>query len=175
MFVDDATSRLMELRFVARFVAAGVKVRTIRQIMGDVQRELARPHALATNRMFTTDGKNIFLRILRESGKEDVVDLRSKNYEMLAVIADSLKDDVIFDAAGDATAWFPRRDSAPNIVIHPRFSFGRPILLQSHVPTEAIEASVKVEGVDGTADLFEVPVEHVREAIKFQNEIRRAA
>lgn len=168
-------TNLMELRFVAKFIGAGVSVRAIREIMGEVQRELERPHPLATNTIFTTDGKSVFARILRKGGREDVVDLKFKQYEMLEVIADSLKDDVIFDAAGDVTAWFPRKDSAPNIVIHPRFSFGRPILMQSHIPTEAIEASVKVEGLDGTADLFEVPVDQVREAIEFQNELRRAA
>jgi uncharacterized protein (DUF433 family) len=168
-------TNLMELRFVQKFVEAGVKLRRIRAVMAQAKDLLNRPHPFATNVVFTTDGKNILARILSDDGREDVLDLKSQNYEMLEVILRSLKPDVIFDAAGEATAWFPRRDTAPNIVVHPRFSFGRPILLESHIPAEAIEQSVKVEGVDATADLYEVPVEHVQEAVRFQEQLRRAA
>lgn len=168
-------TNLMELRFIQKFTDAGVGLRRVRAVMAQATELLKRPHPFATNVVFTTDGKNILARILRESGQEDVLDLKSQNYEMLEIILQSLKTDVVFDAAGEATAWFPRRDTAPNIVVHPRFSFGRPILLESHVPTEAIEQSVKVEGVDATADLYEVPVEQVQEAIRFQEQLRRAA
>ncbi len=167
-------TNLMELRFIAKFAEAGVKLRVVRAVMGEVQELMNRPHAFATSTVFTTDGKKILARILSESGQEDVLDLKSGNYEMLTVIVDSLKPDVIFDAAGEATAWFPRRGIAPNVLIHPRFSFGRPILRESQVPTAAIEQSVKVEGVEGTADLYEVPVEQVREAMEFQAVLRAA-
>lgn len=168
-------TNLMELRFIARFAEAGVKLRTIRAVMAQAQELLNRRHPFATNVVFTTDGKNILARILNADGKEDIVDLKSKNYQMLEIILDSLKPDVIFDASGEATAWFPRRDTAPNILVHPRFSFGRPILLDSHIPTEAIEQSARIEGEEVTADLYEIPVAQVREAVKFETELRRAA
>jgi uncharacterized protein (DUF433 family) len=167
-------TNLMELRFIAKFAGADVSLREIRAVMSEAEDLLKRPHAFATNTVFTTDGKSVFARIKRKTGEEDVLHLKSKNYEFLAIIADTLRDDVIFDARGEAMAWFPRQAIAPNVVIHPRFSFGRPILRQSHVPTEAIVDSVKVEGEEGTADLFDVPIEQVREALEFHQELRKA-
>lgn len=167
-------TNLMELRFVAKFAEAGVNLRRIRAVMDQAKDLLNTPHPFATNVKFTTDGKKILARILSPD-REDVLDLHSQNYEMLEVILKSLKLDVVFDAAGEATAWFPRHDLAPNIIVHPRFSFGQPILVGSHVPTETIERSVKVEGIEATADLYEVPVEQVEEALRFQDQLRSAA
>jgi len=169
-------ANLIELRFIAMFAEADVPLRTIRAVMNEARALLNRPHPFATNVVFTTDGKNILARIMDKDGREDVVDLKSKNYQMLTIILNSLKPDVVFDASsGEATAWFPRRDIAPNILVHPRFSFGRPILLDSHIPTEAIEQSARIEGEDVTADLYEIPVEQVREAVQFEEQLRRAA
>jgi hypothetical protein len=52
-WVDDrlafSFANLMELRFIAFFEGAGVKLREIRTIMDEVRAELHRPHPFATN------------------------------------------------------------------------------------------------------------------------------
>lgn len=167
---------LMELRFVAVFHGAGVKLREIRKIMGEVRRTLEHPHPFATNTVFTTDGRKIVAKIARDNGVENIYDLRSKNYEMHPVVVASLKDDVIYDPAGDATAWRPRRKIAPNVVIHPAFSFGQPILEHSRIPTSALADAVKAEkSAKAVAWLYEIPEKQVKEAVKFERELRRAA
>jgi uncharacterized protein (DUF433 family) len=168
-------ANLMELRFVAKFVERGVTIRMIRTVMDEVRAVSKLAHPFASSVVFTTDGKNILARIMDADGAERMEDLKSKNLVMIDIVLDSLKPDIVFDAKGDATAWFPRRAIAPNVVVHPRFSFGRPILIGSQTPTEAIEDYAKVEGVDATAELYEISVDRVKEALEFQQELRRAA
>lgn len=167
---------LMELRFVALFHGAGVKLREIRAIMNEVKDVLDHPHPFATHTIFKTDGRKIVAQIGKKNGIDNIYDLRSKNYEMQTVVMRTLKDDVIYDPAGDAVSWRPRRKIAPNVVIHPVFSFGQPILRESHIPTATLAAAAKAEkSTKATAWMYEIPEKQVREAIKFEHELHRAA
>lgn len=168
-------TNLMELRFVATFVNAGVGLREIRRIMDEVKETLEHPHPFATRTVFRTDGKKIVAEIAKKNGVS-IYDLRTKNFEMLSVVMKSLKNDVEYDPKGDAISWRPRPKIAPNVIVHPHFSFGRPVLKASRIPTSAIAQSVKVEGsASFVADIFDVTESQVREAVKFERELRRAA
>jgi len=168
-------TNLMELRFVATFVSAGVKLRDIRKILDEVKETLEHPHPFSTSTVFKTDGKKIVAEIAKKNGVS-IYDLKTKNFEMLAVVMMSLKNDVTYDPKGDAVSWRPRPEIAPNVIVHPHFSFGRPVLKDSRVPTSTLAQSVKVEGSVGfVADIFDVPEKQVREAVKFEQELRKAA
>ncbi len=169
-------TNLMEIRFIAFFERAGVHFWHIRSIMEGVKLELQHPHPFATNTVFRTDGRKIVAEITeRESGKR-IFDLRTKNYEMRDVVLDTLKSDVIFDPKGAAQAWYPRRRIAPNVILHPRFAFGRPILRASRIPTRTIVDAARAEGsVRATAKWFEVSEAQVREAMRFETELHKAA
>jgi len=169
-------TNLMELRFVAFFAGHGVGLRDIRNIMDEAKEILERPHPFATNAVFKTDGKKIVAEIARKNGLEGIYDLRSRNYEMRVVVMASFKDDVVFDPKGDAVSWRPRPKIAPNVIVHPRVSFGRPVLKTSHIPTLALAKSVKIEGsVQFVAEIFDVPEKQVREAVCFEKNLRQAA
>lgn len=168
-------TNLMELRFVATFHSAGVRLREIRKIMQEVKDTLEHPHPFATHTVFKTDGKKIVAKIARQNGVS-IYDLRTKNYEMLDVVMKSLKDDVTYDPAGDATSWRPRPKIAPNVILHPHFSFGQPVLKDSRIPTSTLAKSVQVEGSAAfVADIFEVSERQVKEAVRFERELRKAA
>jgi uncharacterized protein (DUF433 family) len=167
---------LMELRFVALFHGAGVKLREIRKIMNEVRDVLDHPHPFATQTVFKTDGRKIVAQIGKRNGIDNIYDLRSKNYEMETVVMRTLKTDVIYDPAGDAVSWRPRKKIAPNVVIHPVFSFGQPILQESHIPTATLAATAKAEkSIKAAAWLYELPEKMVREAVKFEQELHQAA
>jgi uncharacterized protein (DUF433 family) len=169
-------TNLMELRFVARFSKAGVRLNTIRSIMDDVRELLEHPHPFATKTVFKTDGEKIVAEIVRKNGFQVIYDLRSRNYEMPTIVLQSLKNDVVWDAAGDAIAWYPRRDTAPHVIIHPRHAFGRPILRRSLIPTETLARAVKAEGSKrAVAEFYDVPVKQVSEAVSFEEHLRMAA
>lgn len=167
---------LMELRFAATFVRAGVKLQRIRKIMVEVRRSLRHPHPFATNIVFKTDGKKIVGEIARQNGVTVAYDLETQNYELHPVILGSLADDVEYDPLGDAVAWRPRSDVAPNVIIDPRIAFGRPTLRQSGIPTRAIAQAARAEqSVAAVAAWYEITETQVREALKFETQLRRAA
>jgi uncharacterized protein (DUF433 family) len=83
---------------------------------------------------------------------------------------------VEYDPHGEAISWRPRPKIAPNVIVHPHFAFGRPVLKASRIPTSTLAQSVKVEGsASFVADIFDVPERQVREAVKFEHELRKAA
>jgi len=167
---------LMELQFVAFFVRAGIKLPVIRSIMQEAREILNKPHVFATNEVFQTDGKRIVTVIGRKNGINSIYDLKSKNFELTPVVLPSLKRDVIYDPKGNARIWFPRRAGFPNVIVSPIYSFGRPVLRDSKIPTCAVAESFAVEKSMGTvATIFEIPKSRVREAVGFEAAIRAAA
>jgi uncharacterized protein (DUF433 family) len=169
-------ANLMELRFIARFAAAGVGLREIRAILQEAKKSLHHPHPFSTRIIFRTDGKKIVAEIARKNGLDLIYDLRSKNYEMRSVVMKSLLENVIFDPEGQAITWTPRPSFAPNVIVHPKLAFGRPVLKQSHIPTATVAQAVKVEGsARFVADVFDLPEKQVKEAVKFEQQLRKAA
>lgn len=169
-------TNLMELRFVAFFANAGLRLPYIRSIMDEVRTTVAHPHPFATNIVFKTDGKKIVAEIGKKRGIPDIYDLKSRNYELQPIVLASLQDDVLFDPNGDAAAWRPRPKIAPNVIVHPKIAFGRPVLRRSHIPTRSIADAVRAEGSQSVvAELYEIPAKQVAEAVKFEDHLREAA
>lgn len=169
-------TNLMELRFVALFAAAGVKLPVIRAILDEVREAIHHPHPFATKTVFKTDGKKIVAEIARNNGVDVIYDLKTRNYEFPVVVLKSLKEGVIYDPKGDALAWYPRPKTAPHVVVNPVLSFGRPVLRDSRIPTETLAQAVKAEkSAVAVAELYDVPEKQVREAVKFQENLKAAA
>jgi uncharacterized protein (DUF433 family) len=169
-------ANLMELRFIAKFHSAGVRLNEIRSIMAEARETLKHPHPFSTNTVFKTDGKKIVAGIALKNGVELIYDLKSRNYEIPAIVMKSLKENVVFDPDGEAIAWTPRPSIAPNVIVHPKISFGRPVLKQSRIPTAAVAQSMRVErSIPFVADVFDISEKHVKEAIRFEESLRQAA
>jgi len=169
-------TNLMELRFVATFAKAGVSLRAIRAIMQEVRDTLQHPHPFATRTVFKTDGRKIVAEIAQRNGVDNIYDLKSKNFEMHVVVTKSLKGDVEYDPEGDAVCWRPRPKLAPNVILHPKFAFGRPVLKVSRIPTETIAQAVKVErNAKAVGFEFDIPEKQVREAVRFEQHLQQAA
>lgn len=169
-------TNLMEMRFVAFFVDAGVPLSAIRAIMHEVSVALKHPHPFATKTVFRTDGRKIVAEIGREHGLPHIYDLKTKNYEMPVVVLDSLMAGVEFDPSGYAMQWSPRPKIAPNVIIHPKFAFGQPVMKSSRIPVATLTSSARAEkSTKITAALYNVPERQVKEALRFESHIRRAA
>jgi len=169
-------TNLMEMRFIAFFERAGVHLFHIRSIMDEVKSLVEHPHPFATNFVFRTDGKKIVGEAIARKNRKIVYDLHSRNYEMWNIVYPTLKDDVIYDPEGVARGWYPRRDLAPNVILHPKVAFGQPILRKSRIPTRALSDAVKAQGnVRAVAEWFDIPETHVRESVKFETALRQAA
>jgi uncharacterized protein (DUF433 family) len=169
-------TNLMEVRFISFFTKAGVKLRHIRAILNEAKDLLAVPHPFATNVVFKTDGRKILAQIARRNGIDDLYDLRSHNYEMEPIVFKSLKEDIEYDPTGGIRLWRPRPQTAPHVIVHPKFSFGQPILRESRIPTGTLHDAVNAEGsAAAVADQFDLTVKQVQEAVRFERQLHMAA
>ena len=156
----------MEVRFIAFFEDAGVKLPHIRAILSEARDLLEHPHPFATRTVFKTDGKKILADIAKKNGIDDLYDLKTRNYTMKDMVFASLKNDVEYDPQGHARLWKPR-EKFPHVIVHPKFAFGHPVLRESRTPTRTLRDAVKAEkSAETVAELFEIPVKQVREAVQ---------
>ena len=173
-------ANLMEARFIDAFVQLGVHVRTIRAILDEARTFVRHPHPFATDTVFKTDGQKIFAEVATRMGDKHLFDLKKRNWAIREVLAPHLKGEVVYNESGMAQTWQPRPHRTPNVIIDPRFAFGKPVVRGAVVPTATIlEAFVAERDIpihqayENVASWFQIPVESVREAIDFEFSLRQ--
>ncbi|MBK8085847.1 MAG: hypothetical protein IPK28_19595 [Devosia sp.] len=162
---------LIELRFVHQFTRAGVGLKAIRNCL-DYARTIVESDRPFLSSRFRTDGRTIFIESAAKASDDDAVllDLKRHQYAIKRVIEQSFQD---LDIEADEVArWRPYRGK-DTIVLDPERSFGQPIATDSGVPTTALAEAVVAEGsAERVAALYEVTIEVVRDAVRFESELR---
>lgn len=162
---------LIELRFVAAFIQAGLGLKAIRSCL-EFARECVQDERPFSTRRFQTDGRTIFLDSLRRSGEAEVLDLKKKQYVFRQVIERSFKD---LDIENDAVSRWRPFQGKKSIVIDPARSFGQPIVSRYGVPTVVLADAVKAEGsIEIVSKLYDVPVSVIADAVKFEQSLLAA-
>lgn len=160
---------LIELRFVKTFRDLGLSLPTIRECFTRAVEEVKDERPFSTQK-FKTDGKSIFLDITRDINEGELIDLRRKQAVFRSFVIPSFRD-LEFDAE-EVARWYPFGGNRTSIVIDPARSFGRPVVSEGGVPTEALAAAAKVEGsAEKVAHLYEVSLSSVRVAIEFEQKL----
>nr|WP_180882822.1 hypothetical protein [Mesorhizobium loti] len=163
---------LIELRFVKAFIDAGVGLLAIRNCL-DYARACAQDDRPFSTRRFQTDGRTIFLESLERADEAKLLDLKKRQYVFKQVIERTFKD---LDIEDDAVARWRPHNGKQSIIIDPSRAFGQPITSQFGVPTIALAEAVEAEGsIDEVARIFEVSVNVVRDAVQFEDSLKRAA
>jgi uncharacterized protein (DUF433 family)/DNA-binding transcriptional MerR regulator len=168
---------LIEIRFVEAFRRHGVSLQAIRAAAEHARELLGTEHPF-TCRRFQTDGRSIFAAVAEElqgsAEDEKLLDLVRRQYVFKQVIAPSLYG-IDYGDEGDAVRWFPVQRSRV-VVLDPVRAFGKPILDKYRVPTASLyEAYQAEEDVRRVARLFEVPVQAVETALRFESRISASA
>lgn len=159
---------LIEVRFVASLIKAGLGLKTIRHCLKDAVAEVNDPRPFSTRR-FKTDGRTIFLHSLSAAGPDELLDLRKRQYVIKEVVEQTFKD-LDFEG-GIVSRWRPF-DGKRSIVIDPARAFGQPIVDRFGITTATLAASADAEGSpEGAAWAFQVPVALVRDAISFERQL----
>jgi uncharacterized protein (DUF433 family) len=162
---------LIELRFVKAFLDHGLGLKTIRHCL-EYARECVKDDRPFSTRRFQTDGKTIFLDSLKDTGDDELLDLRSRQYVIKKIIERTFKDLDISDEIVSRWRPFGGKES---IVIDPQRAFGQPIASRSGVPTITIADAVKAEGsVQRVSYLYDVSVPVIRDAVNFENSLKAA-
>lgn len=161
---------LIEARFIAMFSRYGVDVRSIRYMVAEAERVLNHPHPFATETIFKTDGKKIFMQAAEETGDPKLYDLKKKNFAIHDVLAAEFKKGVVYSGRGNAESWFPRKESAPNVIVHPHMAFGQPVIKKCGVPTKTLFDAFNAEdgSYESVAYWFDVSEDDVKEAVRFE-------
>jgi len=162
---------LIELRFVHEFTQAGLGLLVIRNCLDYARSVIDSDRPFLSSR-FQTDGRTLYLESVERSEKEEatLLDLKRKQYAFKRVLEQSFKDLDIEDS--EVARWRPFRGK-DSIVIDPERSFGKPIASKFGVPTQALAEAVAAEGsVERVAALYEVSLEAVKDAVKFESELR---
>jgi len=162
---------LIEARFIRHFGSQGFSPQTIRKVATKLRHRHDVDHPFAMNKRFRTDGRAIFMESIETDEERRILNLMNDNFEMGGVIEQSLFDSVFY--VNDlAEHWQPLKEITPLVVVHPRFSFGRPVIRDAWIPTETLyNVSLAEGGIDATAEDFEVDKEAVQQAVRFEQEL----
>ncbi len=164
---------LLEVRIVYAFRQYGVSLPTIRKAYQHAREYFERAYPFTCQR-FLTDGRTVFAEILEQAGEAEdakLLDMVRKQYVFEKVVRPSLYAGIEYDESGSAQRWF-LADRKRRIVLDPARNFGKPILAESGVPTEALFAAYQLEQDSRrVAAIYEVLVADVETAIRYQQQL----
>ena len=165
---------LIELRFVAAFIAQGLSLQTIRACL-DTARELVDSEHPFSTRRFKTDGRRIFLETLdraKDTDKKVLLDLKDRQYMLVGIVERTFRD---LDFDDDMIARWRPYSGKRSILVDPIRAFGQPIVAKGSVPTVALAGAVEAEGSEKrVAFLYDVPLASVRDAVAFERGLAAA-
>jgi uncharacterized protein (DUF433 family) len=155
---------LLEVLFIKTFLKHGVKISRLRKAADNAKSMLETSHPFSL-RKFQTDGRTVFAEFTNE-GKGHLVDLPSKQQAFETMVRPYFRH---LDYEDDIVArWWPMGQKG-RVVVDPRRSFGQPIDATSGVPTRVLYSAVLAGQTQAeVAKWFEVPVQSVRAAVKFE-------
>ncbi len=162
---------LIELRFVYAFTKAGLGLKTIRHCI-KYARDCVNDERPFSTRRFQTDGRTIFLDSVHNTGEQELLDLKTRQFVLKQIIERTFKD---LDIENDTVSrWRPYRGK-DSIVIDPTRAFGQPIASKSGVPTTVLADALSAEkSIDRVSRLYEVSAAVIRDAVKFEEYLQAA-
>ena len=160
---------LVQLRVADAFITEGLSAQKVRRAI-EIGTKIVESEYPFANAKFRTDGKTVILQVLDPEEVQDarLIDLINNQYLMRKVIEPSLKN-LEFDH-DVAARWWPRGQSG-GIVIDPKRQFGQPIDALTGVPTKMLAEAERVDGEQGAAKRFAVPVGSVKRAVAFEQQL----
>lgn len=159
---------LIELRMVDRFRAQRLSMPYLRKVVAAARELLGDSHPFSTSR-FKTDGKRLYLEVLKRTQEPELVEVLSGQMAFHSIIAVGLKDVEFED--GVASLWRPESGRG-DVVVDPERSFGQPILSEFGVPTSAIMLSANAGRTPREISRdFEISERAVKSAIAFEEKL----
>lgn len=162
---------LIEAHFINVFSKWGLHLNSIRVMAKEAKEFLNHAHPFATEFIFKTDGKKIFVNTFAKIQDPKLYDLKTRNWVMPPIVERAFKEDVMYGPNGLAELWYPRKDDAPNVMVNPKVAFGKPALDEYGVPTATLADAVCASNLEMVAKWYEVPKNMVRQAVKFEKEL----
>jgi uncharacterized protein (DUF433 family) len=159
---------LQEVRFVDKFRGLGVGWRTIREVAERAEKLFGTHHPFCTQR-FKTDGREIFIEVLKDGPKSVIVEVLKRQHYFQEVITPFLRDLEFEDLL--PIRWWPMGHDRL-VVLDPNRSFGKPIVKKEGVATSLLGEAFRVEGnVKAVAYWYDVSEAAVKDAVEFESRL----
>jgi uncharacterized protein (DUF433 family) len=150
----------------------GVTLQNVRKALAFLQRHVRSKHPLAEHG-FETDGLDLFTE---HYGR--LINVSREGQVMMRDVVSAYLRRIERDARGVPIRLYPytrhrEREEPMSVVIDPRVSFGRPVLVGTGIPTEIIAQRYKAgESVDELADDYGRKRPEIEEAIRYELQIQ---
>jgi uncharacterized protein (DUF433 family) len=145
-----------------------IPLQRVRKALHFVERKLGQPHPLITAK-FETDGVDLFVR---ELGR--ILNACQGGQVAIREALQASLQRVEYDRDGVAGRLFPfvrtgDADEPKSVVIDPRVSFGRPVLLETGIPTSMVKSRLKAgETLESIASDYGITLEQLGDAIRYE-------
>jgi uncharacterized protein (DUF433 family) len=146
----------------------GVPLQTVRRAYRWMTDELGTRHPFC-RRELLTDGKAIFLRGLDAEGQQELTEVLTRQKVFPEILLPFLKT-IEYDAS---TILARRWRIAPEVVIDPAISFGKPVIEEAGVVASLLSAAYHANGRDAelVADWYNVRPGAVLAAVRFASRL----
>jgi uncharacterized protein (DUF433 family) len=142
-----------------------VPLQTLRNVYTRLQRDFKQKHPLAHNRL-ATDGTDVFLRVADAEGKEQLIEVLTRQMVFPEIIAPFLKQLDYDPETHLARLW----RIADGVVLNPAIALGKPVVDGVFVKTEVLADAYHAndQNADAVARWYNVRPDDVMTAVRFQ-------
>jgi uncharacterized protein (DUF433 family) len=166
---------LLEVRLARRLRQRGVPWQNVDRAAVWFREAWQTEHPFALRRL-RSDGRDVFAEIGRRLGDKALIRIGTDQYVFDAIVEPSLFDVLDFRPDGlPERLWPAGRDA--KVVVDPARAFGAPILDAFGIPVRVLARAYAANDNDAArvASAFEIPVEAVEAALRFDARSRVAA
>ncbi|MCI0701352.1 MAG: hypothetical protein L0241_09760 [Planctomycetia bacterium] len=159
---------LIEVFVLGNLREHGVPLQTLRKVYGRLQRDFKQKHPLAHNRL-ATDGREVFLRVADNEGKDQLIEVLTKQMVFPEIIAPFLKQLDYDPETHLARLW----RIAAGVLLNPRIALGKPVVDGVFVKTEVLAAAYRANKKDAevVARWYNVSPSDVLTAVRFEADL----
>ncbi len=157
---------LIEIKFIKHFLDQGVPRNNIIIAYNKLKEEFKKEHPFAT-KFVANNTNNIFM----DNNKELVSSLDNQVW-MRELSKPELLEGIDFENEL-AARWYPYKNELPEVVLDPEYNYGMPILRSCNIKTSSIYDAyiAENENADIVADWFNIPVDLVNQAVKYETRL----
>jgi uncharacterized protein (DUF433 family) len=162
----------MEVRFLSALRDRRIGWPTIRLVAARAREVLGTPNPFSSKR-FIVHGRTILAEIKNEAGDRHLLDLLKDQWELEPLVFESIRRQLHY-ADKDQPQWWSPLGEDRRVMVHPRRSFGAPIVSPGGIRTRILYGSFRAEqSVEAVADWYSVEPIAVTDAVEFEEGIRR--
>lgn len=166
---------LVQLRVVQGFRRADVPLQRIRLAAETAAAIYGTSHPLAFHR-FKTDGRDVFADVVEKGQNWGLVNLSASGQKVFPELVEkSLLEISYATETGLAMRWHIAGPGG-GVVVDPRIAFGAPVVEGANIPTRVIWEQSRSESEPETlASWFRIEIKQVRDALRYEAQLPRAA